>query len=141
MTRINVYIGFNGKCREAMTFYKECLGGELELQTVAGSPIENHCPVEMKDHIMHSSLTRNGVLMLMGTDMTAPGGYVNENSVACNLNCSSEEEINTFYKLLSEGGHIIDPLGVKFWGAIFGVFTDKFGIGWMLHFDPKANNL
>ena len=134
MTQINAYINFSGNCREAMTFYKECLGGELTLQTVGGSPIEAQCPAGMKDDILHATLTK-GVLLLMGSDMVGPGGLVKGNNIALSLNCSSEEEINTFFSKLSESGNIIDPLKVQFWGAMFGVLTDKFGIRWMLNYD------
>ena len=75
MAQINAYINFNGDCREAMNFYKDCLGGTLTLQTVAGSPIEAQCPPTMKDQILHASLNRNE-LVLMGSDMTGPGGFV-----------------------------------------------------------------
>jgi PhnB protein len=68
MTQINAYLGFNGNCREAMTFYKECLGGELTLQTVAGTPMAEHMPAEAGQTILHSCLTRGG-LVLMATDM------------------------------------------------------------------------
>jgi len=134
-TQINAYLGFNGKCREAMSFYKECLGGELNLQTIAGSPIENQFPAGMKDQILHSALMRNGTLLLMGTDCSAPGGLIQGNNVALSLNCSSEEEINNFFTKLSEGGKIIDPLKQQFWGATFGVFDDKYGIRWMLNYN------
>jgi len=137
-TQINAYIGFNGKCREAMNFYKNCLGGELTVQTVGGSPIEKEFPEGMKDQILHSSLMRNGTLMLMATDCSAPGGFVEGNNIALSLNCSSEEEINTFYSMLSEGGKIIDPLKQQFWGALFGVFDDKYGIRWMLNYEKKS---
>ena len=137
-TQINAYIGFNGKCREAMNFYKDCLGGELTVQTVGGSPIEKEFPEGMKDQILHSSLMRNGTLMLMATDCSAPGGFVEGNNIALSLNCSSEEEINTFYSRLSEGGKIIDSLKQQFWGALFGVFDDKYGIRWMLNYETKS---
>jgi PhnB protein len=133
MTQINAYVGFNGKCREAMTFYKECLGGELSLQTFGGSPMEAQCPAGMKDQILHSSLTK-GQLLLMGSDMVGPDGYIKGNDIALSVNCSSEEEINTFFSKLAEGGKIIDPLKVQFWGAIFGVVKDKFGITWMFNY-------
>jgi len=73
----------------------------------------------------------------MATDCVAPGGFQHGNNVALSLNCSSEEEINTFYSKLSEGGKIIDSLKQQFWGAIFGVFDDKFGIRWMLNYDKN----
>ena len=115
MTQINAYINFNGRCSQAMTFYKECLDAELTIQTIGGSPIEDQCPASMKDQIMHASLTK-GALLLMGSDMTGPGGFVKGNDMALSLNCSSEEEINAFFSKLSEGGEIIDPLGDKILG-------------------------
>ena len=136
MTQINAYINFSGNCREVMTFYKECLGGEFTLQTVGGSPMEAQCPAGMKDQILHAALTR-GELLLMGSDMAGPEGIIKGNNIALSVNCSSDEEINTFFSKLSEGGKIIDPLKLQFWGAIFGVLTDKFGIRWMFNYDKN----
>jgi PhnB protein len=137
MTQIYAYVGFAGQCREAMTFYQECIGGELFLQTIAESPIADQCPEGIQGEILHSSLTK-GPLILMGTDMVGPQGYTKGTNVALSLNCSSEEEINTFFEKLSAGGTILDPLKPQFWGAIFGAFTDKFGIGWMLNYTKNG---
>ena len=136
MTQINAYVNFSGNCLEAMTFYKECLDGELTLQTVGGSPIEAQCPAGMKDQVLHATLTK-GVLLLMGSDMEGPGGFVKGNNIALSVNCSSEEEINTFFSKLSADGKIMDPLKVQFWGAMFGVLTDKFGIRWIFNYDKN----
>jgi PhnB protein len=137
MTQINAYLNFNGNCREAMNFYKECLGGELALQTVEGSPIEAQCPPAMKNQVLHASLMKDGIL-LMGSDMVGPDGFIKGNTIALSLNCSSEKEINSFFSTLSRNGQIIHPLKMEFWGAIFGVFTDKFGVRWMLNYDKNA---
>jgi PhnB protein len=136
-TQINAYVSFNGKCREAMTFYKECLEGELTLTTVGESTIATQCPAAMQDNILHASLVRNGTLLLMASDMVEPGGFTQGNNIALSLNCSSEEEINTFFSKLSKDGKIIDPLKIQFWGALFGAFTDKFGVRWMLNYDKN----
>jgi PhnB protein len=137
MSSINVYLHFNGNCREAMNFYKECIGGNLDLQTVAGSPLEAQCPAAMKDNVMHATLTK-GNLVLMASDMMGPGGYQKGNNIALTLNCDSEEEINSLFGKLSVGGKVIDPLKKQFWGALFGVFEDKFGIRWMLNYDQNV---
>src|SRR5258708_5282318 len=100
MTQITAYITFNGECRDAMTFYKECLGGELNLQTVEGSPIESQCPAAIKHYIMHSMLVKEG-LSLMGSDLVGHVTYAKGNNVALCVNCSSEEEINGFFSGLS----------------------------------------
>ena len=139
MPNLNPYINFNGNCREAMTFYRDCLGGNLDLQTIGGSPIEQHCPAAMKDQILHSSLVKDG-FMLMGSDMNGMEEYAHGNTISLNLNCTSEEEINKYYNNISQGGKVIDPLGVKFWGAVFGVVKDKFGVRWMFHYDKNQNN-
>jgi PhnB protein len=135
MTQINAYLNFNGNCRDAMTFYQACLGGELSLQTVGESPVAGNMPAEAKDRIMHASLTK-GELVLMGSDMMGaalkPG-----NQITLSINCSSEEEINTFFANLAEGGQIQDPVADMFWGAKFGALIDKFGISWIVNYDKN----
>lgn len=137
MTQINAYLSFNGNCREVMTFYKECLGGELTLQTVEESPVAAEVPKEMSQAILHASLTK-GNLILMGSDMTRTE-LIKGNSITLSINCSSEEEINTFFTNLSAGGQVIDPLADMFWGAKFGAFIDKFGTNWIVNYDKNQN--
>ncbi len=138
MTAINTYIGFNGACREAMNFYKDCLGGDLFIQTIGESPMADKFPAGMKDKVLHSSLNK-GSLLLMGSDVNGPEQYSQGNNIALSLSCSSEEEINTFFSKLSEGGKVMDPLKAQFWGAIFGAVKDKYGIGWMFNYDKNQN--
>ncbi len=139
MTQINSYLTFNGNCREAMTFYKECLGGELVLQTIGESPMAEKMPPQMKKSILHSTLTK-GNLLLMASDMVGEQGLVKGNTVSLMLNCSSEEEINSCYKKLSEGGEATHPLENTYWGALFGDLTDKFGNHWLLHYQTNQSN-
>ena len=139
MTQINSYLTFSGNCREAMTFYKKCLGGELELQTIGESPMADKMPAKMKDCILHSTLTK-GTLIIMGSDMVADNGLVKGNAVSMMLNCSSEDEIKTSYANLSAGGEATHPLENTFWGALFGDLTDKYGNHWLLHFDKNNTN-
>lgn len=136
MTQINSYLTFNGNCREAMTFYKECLSGELVLQPIGGSPLAEQLPAQMKESILHSTLIR-GSLVLMASDMVGDDGLIKGNAVSLMLNCSSEEEAKTAYKKLSEGGAATHPLHDTFWGALFGDLTDKFGNQWLLHYDKS----
>ena len=132
MTTINAYLNFEGNCREVMNFYKDCLGGELTLQTVGESPMAEQCPTAMHGQILHAMLA-NGSMVIMGSDMRGKEPFVRGENIALSINCSSEEEITSFYTKLSEGGHIHDKLGVMFWGAMFGSLTDKYGIRWMLN--------
>ncbi|MEO6305305.1 MAG: VOC family protein [Bacteroidia bacterium] len=130
-TQINPYLTFNGNCREAMTFYKNCFGGELNLQTVGGSPMADQWPVNAKDRILHASLTNNNLVLLasdMGSDKMMHG-----NTISLALACGTKEEINSFFEKLSEGGKITHPLHEFFDGTI-GAVTDKFGMNWVLKF-------
>jgi PhnB protein len=140
MAQINSYSTFNGNCREAMTFYKECLGGELILQTVGGSPLAEQMPPQMQACILHATLT-NGNLILIGSDMVSETGFIKGNAISLMLNCHSEEEIRRFYKKLSAGGQATHPLENTFWGALFGGLTDKFGNHWLLNFDKNKKAL
>lgn len=136
MTQINSYLTFSGNCRQAMNFYRECLGGELMLQTIGESPMADKMPTSMKDLILHSTLSRGG-LVLMGSDMVPDHGLIKGNAVSMSLNCSSEEEIEMFYRKLSEGGKADHPLEDTFWGALFGDLTDRFGNHWLLNYERK----
>jgi PhnB protein len=138
MTRINSYLTFNGNCREAMTFYKNCLGGELYFQTIGESPMAEQMPQRMKACILHATLT-NGNLIIMGSDMVSETGFIRGNAVSLMLNCSSEAEIRHFYKKLSSGGQATHPLEDTFSDAVFGGLTDKYGYHWLLNFDKNLN--
>ncbi len=133
ITQLNAYLNFNGRCREAMTFYQQCLGGELAMQKLAESPMAAQMPSEAGANILHSSLTRNGVLLMMGSDMMGAGLKPGNSIVLC-LSCSSDEEINTFFKRLSAGGEIKTPLHQSFWGPTYGELIDKFGMLWMFNY-------
>ncbi|MDB5284535.1 MAG: hypothetical protein JWO06_3610, partial [Bacteroidota bacterium] len=114
---------------------KECLGGELTLQTIGESPMAGKMPAHMKEFILHSTLTK-GLLIIMGSDMVPESGLAIGNSVSLMLNCS-ENDITVFYEKLSAGGKKDHPLEHTFWGATFGDLTDKFGNHWLLHFDKN----
>ena len=139
MAHINTYLTFNGNCREAMTFYTECLGGELSLQTIGESPMADKIPPQMQESILHSTLTK-GDLVLMASDMVGEKGLIKGNAVSLMLNCNSEDEIRTFYAKLSTDGQTTHPLENSFWGALFGDLIDKYGNQWLLHFDKNLDH-
>jgi len=134
MKQIHAYLNFNGRCREAMSFYKDCLGGELILQPIKGTPFEARCPAGTEHHIMHSALKGENFL-IMASDMTPPEGIHSGNNFSLSLNCSSEDELRSSFDKLLEGGSVIEPIKVQFWGAVFGCLTDKFGIRWMFNYE------
>ncbi len=135
MAQINPYLNFNGFTKEAMSFYKKCLGGELVMQKIAESPMAAQMPSEMGNKILHSSLINEGIV-IMASDMMG-NDIVNGNSIGLCLNCSSAEELNNFFEALSSGGKVTHPLHQSFWGATFGHLTDKFGVNWMLNYSKS----
>jgi PhnB protein len=136
MTHINTYLTFNGNCREAMTFYKDCLGGELMFQTIGESPMAAQIPLQMQQSILHCTLSR-GNLLLMASDMVGDDGLSRGNAVSMMLDCDSEQEVKECYEKLSAGGKAVHPLELTFWGATFGNLTDKFGNHWLLIYNNE----
>lgn len=135
MTQVNPYITFNGKCREALTFYQKCLGGELSLLTVKDSPMADQFPAELQSNILHGSLSKDGRL-LFATDMVGKDKLVNGNTISLSLTCSSEVELKTFFSNLSMEGKITQPLHDFFDGTI-GSLIDKFENNWMFYYNKK----
>lgn len=132
MTRINAYLNFNGRCREAMKFYQQCLGGELTLQRVSESPMAAQLSASAGANILHSVLVRDG-LVLMGSDVIGDG-LKKGNEVKLCLQCSSNEELHTIFNRLAADGQIRTPLHQSVWGATYGELTDKFGMHWMFSY-------
>ena len=129
MATLNPYLTFNGNCREAMNFYKDCLGGELTLMVVGESPIADQMPPKYKDQVLHSSL-KTAELEIMASDMQPETLHEGNSNHLC-LICKTEEETNDLWNKLTAGGNINQPLHKMFFGLI-GAFTDKFGKRWML---------
>lgn len=136
MTSIHSYLTFAGNCREAMTFYQHCLGGDLNFQTIGESPLSEKMPAQMKNYILHATLSK-GMQRIMASDMVGNEGLLKGNAVSLMLDCSSEEEARTYYDRLVEGGTATHPLENSFWGALFGDLKDKYGNQWLLHFDKN----
>ena len=136
MAQLNPFLRFNeGKCREAMNFYKECFGGELTFMTVGESPMAKDMPADKQDFIMHSELKKDK-LIFFGSDMMRDAAVIGDN-VGMSLNCESESEIKDLFAKLSKGGEVFMPIEDAFWGALFGVVTDQYGIEWMLNYQKK----
>ena len=125
MKKLNPYLMFSGNCKEALTFYKECLDGEIvSMQTFANSPID--VPDEYAQRIFNSEFRAEGVFFMASDDL--PNKQVNKGSnFALFVIFSEKEEQEKVYTKLSEGGKALFPLENG-----FGMLVDKFGIQWML---------
>ena len=138
MAHLSPYLSFSGKCREALTFYHRCLGGELSLQRFADSPIAEQMPAEAHDNIVHGALTTNHFTLLASDFGGLREPLAHGNTVTLCLNCDSEEEITALFAKLGEGGTVVDPLADMFWGGKFGCINDRFGMQWLFNYEHKA---
>jgi PhnB protein len=132
MAQLNSYVTFNGNCREAMEFYRDCLGGELSIMTVGDSPMASQMP-DKKDNVLHSTLKKDG-MVLMASDMIMPGELIQGNTITLCINGGTKEELQQFFAKFSEGGTVGQPLTEAFFGT-YGELKDKFGINWMFQVD------
>ncbi|TPD67257.1 VOC family protein [Flavobacterium microcysteis] len=136
MATINTYLNFNGNTEEVFNFYKAAFGGEFAvIMRFGDTPGCEEMPATDKNKIMHIALPIGGN-MLMGTDVPETMEQVkNGTSMSISINTDSEQQTRDLYAKLSEGGNIKMPLDTMFWGALYGMFTDKFGIQWMLNYE------
>ncbi|MDD5360788.1 MAG: VOC family protein [Ignavibacteria bacterium] len=140
MATINPHINFNGNAEEAFTFYKSVFGGEfsgvMRFKDLS-SPDFQVSPDE-ENKIMHIALPI-GKNVLMGNDVPEFMGRTNENENRSKIAISAEsrEEAEKLFNGLSEGGNVEMPIGDSPWGSYFGMFRDKYGIEWMVDFNPK----
>ena len=140
MAQINPHINFNGNAEEAFTFYKSVFGGAfakiMRFKDLASPGFE--LSEKEANKIMHIALPI-GKNILMANDVPEFMGQTNENENRSKISISAEskEEADKLFNGLSAGGQIEAPIGDSPWGSYFGMFRDKYGIEWMVDFDPK----
>ncbi|MEO6670451.1 MAG: VOC family protein [Ferruginibacter sp.] len=138
MDPIVPYLLLNGNAAEALAFYSKVLDGKIVFQQTYG---ESPMPAadEMKDKIMHATM-QSDKLMLMISDCPSDRASTNGNSVSLSLNFSSVASIDKIFAAFSDGATITMELQDTFWGARFGMLTDKFGINWMFNHDKEPKD-
>jgi PhnB protein len=135
MKAITPYLNFDGHTHEAMTFYHKILGGSLDIQTFGD--LKAPGPPGSEKRVVHARIT-NGPVVLMASD-TMPGmPFVQGNNIHINIDCDTVAELERLFTAFGEGGNVTMPLSDQFWGARFGMLTDKFGVRWMFNCElPK----
>ncbi|QBR92999.1 VOC family protein [Nocardioides euryhalodurans] len=126
-SRLNPYLNFQATAREAMEFYRDVFGGELQVMTfgdMGGEPA---------DGVMHAQLETPDGFTLMASDAppgetAAPGG-----SVHISLSGDDTEALTGWFEKLSDGGTVVDALKQQVWGDTFGMLVDRYGIGWLVN--------
>ena len=142
MAKLNPYLSFRSEAKAALEFYQSVLGGELDVSTFGGVPMEGMpTPEADKDLVMHGQLDTPGDLTIMASDTPSFMEYVAPSAgvtVALTGGPDDHEYIKGAYDKLSDGATPGQPFELAPWGDYYGQLTDKFGISWM--FDVATEN-
>jgi PhnB protein len=130
--QLNPYLNFPGTCEQAFNFYAKTLDGKITATHRFGeSPMAGQVPAEWKNKIMHTSLIANGQI-LMGSDGT-PDRFQRVQGFAVSLNLDTAEAADRIFAELAAGGKTEMPIQETFWALRFGMYTDRFGMPWMVN--------
>jgi PhnB protein len=136
MKTLGTYLTFSGNCEEALNFYKQCLKGEIVSIQRFGEVPDMKIPEEVKSKVMHSEFKAESATF-MASDSMPQHNLVLGNNITLSLNLTDLKEQEEIFNKLAAGGKVGQPLEDAFWGARFGMLTDKFGINWMLNCELK----
>ncbi|GAA6525408.1 VOC family protein [Intrasporangium sp. DVR] len=127
---LNPYISFKDNAREAMEFYRDVFGGNLEVNTFGeyGQPDSPDA-----DKIMHARLETDSGFTLMGADTPQGMEHHPGDNIAVSVTGDDADELRGYWTKLAEGGQVSVPLEKQMWGDEFGMCTDRFGINWMVN--------
>lgn len=143
MAEVQAYLTFDGTCEAAFNFYKSVFGGDFtymgrfkEMPSQEGKKVSP----EIGELIMHVSYPIGKNTVIMGSDSSEEFGHttIQGNNFSLSVNADSEEEAQRIFSALANGGTITMPLNKTFWGALFGMLIDPFGIQWMINFDYES---
>jgi PhnB protein len=131
MSTLVPFLHFPGNCEEALNFYKHCFGGEISgISRFKDAPMPT--PESYKSKIMYSEF-RSGDLFFLASDGPPDYKATQHNDVSLSIEFKDPVNEEKVFNLLAEGGKITMPLEKQFWGAIFGMITDKYGFTWMVN--------
>jgi len=141
MRAINPWINFNGNAEEAFTFYQSVFGGEFTKIVRFKELSSEEFPIAENDanKIMYIGLPIGKNNVLIANDVPEFMGWVNEkeNRSKIAVSAESREEADKVFNGLSAGGDVEGPIGDSPWGTYAGMFRDKYGIEWIVEFDPN----
>jgi PhnB protein len=137
---LTAYVSFNGNTEEVFNFYKTALDGKIvNLQRFGDAPNGAQMPEADRNKVMHIALEAPHGVSLMGNDHIDFMGekLVAGNNFSLSLHPDSEVLADQLFNNLSAGGKVTVPMSKAPWGDYFGMFTDKFGIKWMINHVSK----
>lgn len=135
---VQPYLFFNGRCEEAIEFYRQAIGAEVEMMMRFKDSPEPCQPGMLapgfENKIMHASF-RVGVTTLMASDGCGPE-KTSFQGFSLSLSVATEAEAERVFAALADGGQVRMPLAKTFWASRFGMLEDRFGVGWMITVRP-----
>lgn len=136
---VEVYLVFNGNCREAVEFYSKVFNSEIEMLTTFGDTPEQpgfELPEEAKNRIMHARLNISGNRVMFSD--TFPGQpFTQGDNITLALVHKNMDDLRNWYEQLKDGGTVSVELQETFWSKLYGKVVDKFGIHWQLNYDGE----
>jgi PhnB protein len=134
--KLNPYLNFGGNAEEALNFYKEALEGDIVVLNRYGeSPMPSDD--DYKQKIIHARLHFGDDNLIMVSDVMKGNTITTNGNIQLSLGFHDEEKTNRIFENLAKGGKISMPLAKQFWGDVFGMLQDKFGVHWMLNCQTK----
>jgi PhnB protein len=128
---VQPYLFFDGRCDEALEFYRKAIGAEVTaLMRFKESPEPNACPGASPDKVMHASF-RIGETTIMASDGRCTG-RPNFQGFSLSITVPTEADADRYFGALADGGQVQMPLAKTFFTSRFGMLTDRFGVGWMI---------
>jgi PhnB protein len=131
---VQPYLFFNGNCEQAVEFYRQALGAEVEMmmryKESPEPPKPGMVPPGFENKIMHASF-RIGQTTLMASDGCS-AEKADFQGFSLSLSLATEAEADRAFAALADGGQVRMPLTKTFWSSRFSMVEDRFGIGWMI---------
>jgi len=138
MTSLDTYLIFDGNCAQAMKFYAEALGGDVEmLMTYGQSPVANECGADSAKRVMHARL-RLGERILMASDCPVGQPYEGMRHMNLCLTLDTVDEAERIYEILRKDAEVRMALAPTFWAGAFAMLVDRFGTPWMINGAPAT---
>jgi PhnB protein len=128
-TRLNPYLNFDGNARQAMEFYAEVFGGDLNLSTFADLG-DQDSPESEK--IMHGMLETEAGYTIMAADTPTGMEFTGIHGFGMSLSGDDADRLRGYWEKLSADGSVTMPMRRQVWGDEFGMCTDKFGVPWLV---------
>jgi PhnB protein len=131
--QLQPYLFFNGRCDEAIEFYRAAVGAEVTMlmrYKDSPEPTSHGTP----DKVMHASLRFGGATVLVSDGRAT--GHLNFDGFALSLTVSDDAQAETAFAALADGGHVLMPLAKTFFSSRFGMLADRFGVVWMVYVVP-----